>query len=141
MEQPRFFYGRMRDALQSAGQSDTSFFLDQLERCYEALSEACKTATRDRYGKPIFYYIFKGEGEAKGIRLMSFHYVCAYSGRVCNLNYITAILLNGIALFEPREGVLVDKSIYSDGANVIRSLSIKLNLGKKSPYLISATEI
>lgn len=133
----KLFYERLVDALKPADQSEWAFFVDQMERSYEALHEAVADATQDDKGRPVFFYSETGAGDAKGSVLVSLHYVEAITGQSKCLNYITTILLSGTTLSEPKNGVVVDRAFYSGGRDLVKALSVKSNPVRQNSMLIT----
>ena len=133
----KLFYERLVDSLKPAEQSEWGFFIDQMERSYEALREAVQDATQDDAGRPVFFYKETGARDGKGSLRLSLRYIEAMTGHSKCLNYVTAILLSGTTLFEPSEGLIVDQTVYSGGRDVIAALSCKSDPVQNRPDLIA----
>ncbi|MEL6687545.1 MAG: hypothetical protein AAFP97_07980 [Pseudomonadota bacterium] len=135
------FYQNIREALQDKGQTDGEFFVDQMDRAYDALKEAHKNAKRNEQRKAVFYYRHNGRGRVDGTINIDLEYIDAHTNQFKSLNYIAAIITSGVGLRDPEKGVEVYEVEYPNGAAIIAQLSMKVDLINKDPTRIESQEL
>ena len=116
------YYEKFSDIIKIEGQSDKTFFVNQLKNCREVLRDAYGAATRDEKGKPIFFYVERPPQDSNGCNIVSLHYIDAATGEFRNLNFI-ANVLTGLRMEDPNIGLWLDEKKYKTGTAVIARLS------------------
>jgi hypothetical protein len=122
------FY-KMAETIRHPDQSTRAFFVDQIDRCIEALGDAAQRAAKGKDGKPIFYTGLRRQTRSGRTHVYSVHFFDEERGEMQSLNYVTAFLLS--LRLDEKSQIITSTKKHADGNSLIRELSKWLDLGVK----------